>query len=169
VPKKHAERIRTVYRSNHARDQVEMLTSDAQACVAGHLGHSPYMRVVLNKDDTVDGQLTVYDIPRGKSIHDLLLDIAECAEALRNLDSAFMQVGIRWGAIGTDKPPESGDRRYRGLAEATTYWYRSHRWADMWLYAVDMAKRVEAKTRNKKVETIFLRIHWNEQNRTPRR
>lgn len=169
IPKKHRARIRTVYSVNHARDQIEALLRDAQSCVADKFGHVPYMRVALNSDNTVDGQLTVYDIPRGLTVRAAIIQVNMCASALRNLDNGFVQVGLRWGAVGTDKPPESGDRRHRGLAEASTYWYRAHRWVDMWLYALDMAKRVAAKTRNKKIETIFLRVHWNEQNRTPRR
>lgn len=172
VPKKEAARVISTYRAAQQQDQIEALLYDAQECTAKLLGHSPMVRVVRNRDLTVDGQLTLYDIPRGVGVtgaSGLMADLSECASALRNLSAAFLQIGVRWGARGSDKPPESGDRRHRGLAEATTYWYRSDRYGDMFVYALDICKRVAAKSRNRKIELVFIRVHWNEQGRQPAR
>jgi hypothetical protein len=86
---------------------------------------------------------------------------------------------MRWGAVGTDKPPDSGDRRVRGLAEGTTYWYTSARYGDLFAYALGgrvgkkripgIMGNVEAKRGNRKIETIFIRVHWNKEGRQPGR
>lgn len=174
VPKKHGERVRNAWRTAHVSDEIETLLADAAECVANKFGHRPHQHFVRNRDGTIDAQLTVYDYPRGLSPRYALLDTGECASALRNLsDEPFLQIGVRWGNVERDetskRPKDTGDRRYRGLHEGSTYWYRAHRWGDMIAYAAAMADRVSAKRHNKKIETIFIRVHWNKEGRQPAR
>lgn len=168
VPPKEGERLAKIYRSVHAFDLMEPLMYDAQDCVSHTTKEIPTVRVVRNQDNTIDAQLTVYDIPRGIDPIDVLRDLGDCADAVRNADG-WMQLGIRWGAIGSDKSPESGDRRVRGLAEATTYWYTTFRYADCFVYMADIMKRVSDKRHNRKIELLFIRVHWNDGGKAPPR
>lgn len=186
VPKKHASRIRDVWQQQHAHDNIESLIRDAQDCIASHIGHTPLVHVVLNRDGTIDGQLTVWDIPRGTPIRQVLEEMQGCADALQNLDGAFIQVAVRFAppADRYDDIETADDyKKLRGLIEALTYWYTSDHYQALWTYAQDMSARIaggqkvvikgrlkwKAKTTNRKIETIIIRVHWNTEGRKPSR
>lgn len=160
VPKREADRVQLEYKVNQQLDQIEANFTDAQECVRGETGHSPLVRVVRNRDNSIDAQLTVYDIPRGQSVKDTILIMSECTVAVRNLLDSYLQMGMRWGQIGGERT-DSGDRRVRGMSEAVTHWYRSELFGNLFVYARSIQDNVEAKRRNRKIQTVFLRGHWN--------
>ena len=159
VPESRETDIVDKYGRKTARDSIDSAMIDAQICTQDGLGGHPDMRIHPNKDGSLDAQLTVYDIPRGMKIILALTRFGECARALTNTFGTWVQVGLRWAGL-RGKVPDSGDRRYRGLAEGSTFYYSADRLGSAFRFAIDMAKNIEAK-RRRKVETMFIRLHWN--------
>jgi hypothetical protein len=158
VPEKLADKIVARYGEKTARDTIDSAMADAQYCTQVGLGGNPYMRIHSNKDGSLDAQLTVFDLPRRMTVIKALSQFGECARALVNTFNTWIQVGLRWVTV-RGKVPDSGDRRYRGLAEGSTFYYPSEDLGRAFRFAIDMAKNV--KKRRRKVETMFIRLHWN--------
>lgn len=161
VPASRAEQITQKYGKRTSLDAINAAFADAKSCTAAKIGGFPDERVHENKDGSVDAQLTVYDYPRGMAPTHLVDVLAECCRALENTFNSFVQVGMRWGATGDNPVPDSGDRRYRGLAEGSTYYYHAGDLGRTFVRARDIALNVGRKSRRTKIETVFVRLHWN--------
>jgi len=168
VPARRADEARAAYSHSSASDSIEAAMADVKKCAFEHFGGYPDERTHNNKDGSIDAQLTVYEIPRGMAVTALITDLAECARALSNTFGTFVQVGMRWGATGDGPAPTSGDRRYRGLAEGSTFYYAAENLGRVFVHALDIAKNVAAKSRRRKIETVFVRVHWNPQGVAPK-
>lgn len=171
VPPHAQAGVRATYGRSTAHDAMEANLADARLCTSEVLRGDPTEKISVNKDGSIDAQLTVYDIPRGLSLGRLIDQLDFCCRSLDNIFNAWIQVGVRWGGRGETSPvPDSGDRRYRGLAEGSTFYYPidgSGR-ALAFDYAGAMAKKIQAKRRNRKIETIFVRLHWNPDGAAPK-
>lgn len=159
VPDAHVDKVVAKYGRKTARESIDSAMADAQYCTQVGLGGHPDMRIHENKDGSLDAQLTVYDLPPKMKTTLALTRFGECARALVNTFNTWIQVGLRWAGI-PGKVPDSGDRRYRGLAEGSTFYYSADRLGSAFRFAIDMAKNVERKKR-RTVETMFIRLHWN--------
>lgn len=158
VPERYQDFIVKKYGEQTAREAIDMALFDAKQCSQDGLGGHPDMRLHRNKDGSLDAQLTVYDWPRRWTVVKALSQFGECARAIANTFNTWIQVGLRWsGRAG--KVPDSGDRRYRGLAEGSTFYYPSEDLGRAFRFVIDMAKNVKKKRR--RVETMFIRLHWN--------
>lgn len=160
VPPSREAQVTSTYGKVSAEEAIRTAMADSRMCIQDTLGGHPLDVVHINQDGSIDAQLTVYEIPRGMPARQALIELDICCRALTNTFNTFVQVGLRWtgkGGVATG----SGDRRYRGLEEGSTYYYAvDMRRGGAFLHAVDMADNVARKHR-RKIETVFARLHWN--------
>jgi hypothetical protein len=114
---------------------------------------------------SIDGMLTIRAIPRGVSVHKLLVYMES---RFGEVPETFISVGLRYSAPEGIK---SADYRYRGLAVAHTNYQRSslrRKIRENFGIARQVNENLTDK-RRKKPEQIFVKVHWNPDNVRPER
>jgi len=122
------------------------------------------VKTYKNLSDSIDGQLIIRKVPRGVSIHDVLIDIAA---AFRTVPESFITVGLRYS--GADGVKGSEDYRNKGMSIVHTNYKRSSREYNIetaFGYAREINKRLHEAT-GKKPQEIFVRYHWNKTGTRP--
>lgn len=117
------------------------------------------------KSGSVDGMLTIKEIPRGVKIRDVLIALEN---VVVEIPESFISTGLRYSA---PEGVESGDYRFRGLTVAHTNYQRANlkrKIRQNFLIARDVNDRLESH-RRKKAEQVFVNIHWNPENTRPSR
>lgn len=135
------------------------------------------VRLHRNKDGSIDAEFRVEKLPRGYTPYQAFVDIADM------FPSSLEGVWISNGLLHTDtaKSAEaSADRRYRGMLQAGTNYQRmfphtdnqgrKHRskTAVNFQTAGDITENMKAHHR-KKASQVYVRLHWNKDNKKPTR
>lgn len=124
------------------------------------------VRVHVYKDGSIDGEVSI-EVPRGQSASDLFLDI-ESAFKKQSLGKGFwISTGERHVIVGD----EEIYRRNKGMNEVAVYYQRmtpSNIGETMLIARRNVTKGMEKKYR-RKAQTVFVRIHWNADDKKPKR
>lgn len=124
------------------------------------------LRVHENRDGTVDGEMVVSELPRGLSAKDVL-DAA--SETQVPIAYGWLTTGIRFA----DEAREHDHyRRHRGMVEAFAHAQRATQ-AKIDINIATATDRIlrgmSKKFRGTKPRQIVFRVHWNPENRRPKR
>ena len=140
-------------------------------CVRGTGFAEPRVRVKINRDESVDGQIDVEEIKRTRSVYRLLFDIEECFDGATAANRPllardyFIQGGLDYkrNEGGHDTPGE----RFKGIARYDTYWYRAANFFEMFQSIHTRNKNSKRVRGGGKAKRIWVRFHWNIANLSP--
>lgn len=155
-----------------ARDRIVRYLQSFADCVQGH-GARAKVVVYTNPNDTIDAQVTVDKIPRGYPVFhpskpDVITDGENCFhEAIKGeRDIVKNDYFIRGVLDIVDKRGrDTADRRYRGMNEYGTFWYRAVNVFDM--FEALRARGEYTQKKRGKPKRIRLQMHWNVLNLPP--
>lgn len=124
------------------------------------------VRVHTYKDGTVDGEIAI-EVPRGQSASDLFLDV-EAAFKKQSLGKGYW---ISTGERHVIARDEEVYRKYQGMNEVAVYYQRmtpTNIAQTLLIARKNVTPKMEKKYK-RKAHTIFVRIHWNKDDKKPKR
>lgn len=147
------------------------------------------VHVHLNRDGSIDGELLVEAIPRGESAHRVLIKAQAGAKPIAGV---WISVGARFTASGTMRPKEEGRswavvqgtdyQKNKGMLQVQVFYQRAHdfkrkgkkqkehdRTAINFTTGRRIIGKISDKYGDKKPAQVFIRLHWNAENRKPGR
>jgi hypothetical protein len=133
-------------------------------------GYDAAEAIAGNADGSIDAEVRVRAIPHGVKVNEVLLD-AEHALRDRLGPLMWISVGVRFPARPEEEKDEDFRKEYRvvrGLAEVYVHWQRHTKLADNFQTSRVITRRLRDVGRLKP-EQVIIRIHWNPENRKPRR
>jgi hypothetical protein len=140
-------------------------------------GYDAVSHIFRNQDGTIDAEVRIRSIPRGKKIREALLDMEA---ALPVTMGVWISSGIRYRYKPRDVTEDkrvydpSADRVIRGLQQAGTYPRKDtpSKRAMLFVTARGIEEKLREKDRGKqrrKPEQIWVRLHWNVKDKKPKR
>ena len=131
---------------------------------AGRIGSNTRLdisvSVVTNRDQSVDAELLVRVVPRGVKVEDIVTAIERYAEPI---DDTFVTNGIVY-------PVKGDDPIYifnAGMSQAETYYQKSSELPENFGTVRDIIRNMD-KLGRRKAEKLFLRYHWNPDEKNPK-
>lgn len=124
------------------------------------------VRVHVYPDGTIDGEIAI-EVPRGQSASDLFFDV-EDAFKKQSLGKGYW---ISTGERHTIVKDEEIYKRNKGMNEVAVFYQRmtpSNIAETLLISRRSLTKGMEKKYR-RKAHTIFVRIHWNDADKKPKR
>lgn len=126
-------------------------------------------RITVNADGSVDGEFRIEAIPRGITIEQLASRMAQEIPPTP-FTWVRMVLGYKTPEPGKGGAPgeTSSDRRYKGVSQAWTGFYRNTRYRKprLQMAAGEIDENLARKKRNKPIWVAW-RIHWNAANTKP--
>ena len=151
------------------RDVIEAALADVASCVGLRLsGVQISLRVVVNSDYTVDGQLTVRSLPPRLSTQQVIMAIESCVDPVPH---TWISVVLQFGPKTAEERDEleRAYARWRGLFQVgTNYQRNTHGKRPLnFKQSLEIASKLEKKGRE--VVGIAIRLHWNRADEKPER
>jgi hypothetical protein len=124
------------------------------------------VRIHQNKDDSVDGELTI-NVPRGMTAREIFLGIEAAFEKQGLAREYWISAGERFVV----REDEEVYRRYRGMNDIQTYYQRINQTnvAETLLAARTIMDAGMRKKYGRKAEIVYVRVHWNPTGEKPHR
>ncbi len=148
-----------------AESKIKRLLAQAQSYLAQAEEIDSRLYSHVNRDDSIDGELKVNTI-RGISSKHLFMAVEAGFPGRSGLSLIWISVGVRFSYQNEDDPYT----RYKGHSQIQTNYrrYTAAKKALVFLTARVIAERVEKRSR-RKIDHLFVRLHWNPDNRQPKR
>jgi hypothetical protein len=130
------------------------------------LGQFRRPRVVVNRDGSVDGRLTISDLPEG---HDLYHLVNKLQRSLPAIPGAQILLDWRLGIAKDIDELQQLDEKYLATRSGKTPWHvpSSYYGAAKWQDAFIAAKRIlgALRERGRKVISLMIDIYWDPKHR----
>lgn len=155
-----------------ARERIDRALTEAQADLKSR-GIDARRYLHVNRDGSIDAELYL-PVPRGRKAQDMYLDIQE-ATPKQMTGGIWLSAGARFAATHD----EDNYHRFKGLQQVQTH-FRRYTWQAkpnvLATMSVPPSPRqrggivaLAEKSQRRKMDSIFVRLHWNAEGRKPYR